>query len=208
MGEFGEQESKEVFRIQFPRVLRFAFIWTVFFSIIGIVLQSFAEKTLIFKEFFTSNFVNWLSDFGNFANLTDYPDIQTLLFTIFEDWYYFFYLGGLLALIWGLIAWMVNWEIVFRKRRKPENTSSYQETVQQTQEPIQFTEEKIENKDYHDSISEWLEEGLRLLSEGKIAEASLIYDEIRREYDSDYDPDKELYRRINDFYNGLLDSKS
>lgn len=94
-----------------PHQLRFPIIWTIFFILIGITLQSISNGYLTLFEFFGKNFIAWMKSLGNFTNLTTYQSQEVLLKTIFSKWYYFFYTGGLLSLIWGFFSWLINKEI-------------------------------------------------------------------------------------------------
>jgi hypothetical protein len=194
------ENKKEVFRIQIPFVLRFALVWTLFFSIIGITIQSINAQSFIFKEFFAENFIGWFKDFGTFTSRTAYSSSEEIFYAILEKWYYFFYTGGLLALIWGLLEWVINFEISLKARDKQ---TSIQE--REIKEPIKIIEvREVSPTDYHSTIEQWLEEGWRLLSEGKLEEARLIYEQLRKEYNPEIDSSKILYNRIKDFYEEII----
>lgn len=194
-----EALKKQLFRIQVPYVLRFAIIWTVFFAIVGIFIQSIKAGEFIFKDFFIKNYVDWFKSFGSFIDNTTYSSIESLIYSILGNWYYFFYTGGLLALIWGLISWIINLEIVLMKRTKVENKTPEKEIMQ---------EQKLLTQIRTSRINEWLDEGLRLLAQGNIEEAELIYENIRREYNPLEDKGKDMYIRIKDFYDEIIKNKN
>jgi len=194
------ENKKEGFRIQIPFVLRFALVWTLFFSIIGIIIQSINAQSFIFKEFFAENFIGWFKDFGTFTSKTAYLSSEEIFYAILEKWYYFLYTGGLLALIWGLLEWVINFEISLKARDK-------QIPIQEREikEPVKIVEvREVSPTDYHSTIEQWLEEGWRLLSEGKLEEARLIHEQLRKEYNPEIDSSKILYNRIKDFYEEII----
>jgi len=203
------------------KAFKFAIVWTAFFSVIGIIIQSLREGSFIILPFFYKNLINWFSFFNAIINQT--TDLTSYLYGIITDWYYFFFLGGVLALLWFLIYYFFSFlfwlfSALFRSVQKKSNSiivETQKPIVQEEKQP-EGKEEEPENlaselrdkKDFNDTLSQWLEEGLLLLSEGKMSEAELIYEEIRRQYNSSNTKDPILYERINSFYKELLDLKS
>jgi len=202
-----ESTGKQSFRIQIPYSLRFAIIWTLFFVVIGLIIQIIQTPgfsfSLSFSNFFNANFVDWFRSFGSFVNTTEYASGMSIFSSIMSQWYYFFYTGGLIVFIWGLISWIINIEIVFKKRK---NQSQIQERLQQYQKPTQQVQPSEESEDT-DRISNWLEEGDILLDMGNIKGAEMIYAKLQAHYDSRYDPERIEYKRILDFYYKILDKK-
>ncbi len=92
------------------RKLRFPLIWTIFFAIIGIFIQSIQTNKFIFFKFFISNYVSWFKSFGSFVNPTVYNSPRELLNKLLSHWYYFFYTGGLLSLLWSSLSVLLNRE--------------------------------------------------------------------------------------------------
>jgi hypothetical protein len=211
-GDYIESPKKHFFRIRFPFVLRFAIIWTLFFSIVGIGIELISNQNLpfsdIFKNFFTSNFIAWIKSFGNFTDTTSYPDAMSFIQALLNKWYYFFYTGGLLALIWGILSWIIHGEIVIKSPNKYpriQETKSVQEIkpleeIKIDEKPKIYQQTPESNQFVQNKIQEWLEAGLLLLSEGNILEAELIYEQISKEYNSLEDIDHKTYKRILDFY--------
>jgi len=113
-----ELPRKTILRLGIPYGLRFSIIWTLFFIIIGVVIQSIQANSFVFKDFFISNYVNWFKSFGSFVNFQEYASVMDLFKSIMIKWYYFFYTGGLIALIWGLLDWIINSEIIFTRKKK------------------------------------------------------------------------------------------
>jgi hypothetical protein len=113
----GEDKKETVLRLGIPRGLRFSIIWTLFFIIIGIVIQSIQTSSFVFKDFFISNYVSWFKSFGNFVNFQEYASTIAFFKSIFGGWYYFFYTGGLIALLWGLLEWIINFQIMFTRKK-------------------------------------------------------------------------------------------
>ena len=187
-----EPPRKQLLRIQIPFTLRFGLIWTVVFAILGIAIQSIQASGFVFLNFFFSNYFDWFRSFGSFVQTTEYNSAREVFKSIMAQWYYFFYTGGLVSLIWGLVSWIVHMEIVVKRKIGADIIPrDFKMVPISEQESIQEHKEKIE---------EWLEEGLRILAEGNLDEAELIYNSIKKEYDKDKDPERRTYKRILDFY--------
>jgi len=91
-----------------PKKLRFPLLWTIFFVIVGLIQRSIIEKKIAIAEFFTSNYVNWFSKFGNFIMQYSYIDRKEIIYSILSEWYYFFITGGLLSILWAILYLMIN----------------------------------------------------------------------------------------------------
>jgi len=194
-----EPPRKQSFRIQVPFTLRFGLIWTIVFAIIGIAIQSIQSSTFVFINFFFSNYFDWFRSFGSFVQTTQYDSAMEVFKIIMSQWYYFFYTGGLISLIWGFVSWLIHLEVVVHNKKAiPAPIFSSKMTSIAEQESIQEHSEKIE---------EWLEEGLRILSEGNLEEAEMIYTSIKKEYNPFKDPARHNYRRILDFYMEIVSEK-
>ena len=167
-------EEKKRFSI--PKQLRFPLIWTIFFAILGIIIQSLEANTFVFSAFFSDNYIIWLKSFGDFINPTIYSNFQAVLFSILKTWYYFFFTGGLISIIWGLIAWFVN--------------LSFSPRQQKTQNVINKTK----------MIEELLKEGHEALYLKDLDRARQIYKQISREYNSSDDTNQFLREKIMEFY--------
>lgn len=96
--------------------LRFPLAWTLFFVIIGIIIQSIKSGNLVFFDFFIKNYIEWFRDFGSFVEPTYYSSEKQLFFAIISKWYYFFYTGGLISLLWKLLNLSVNKEYEFKDK--------------------------------------------------------------------------------------------
>lgn len=200
IGRLIEPPRKQLARIQVPFLLRFAFIWTIVFAILGIVIQSIITRSFVFFNFFFSNYATWFRSFGSFVSTTEYNSGMAIFASIMSGWYYFFYTGGLISLLWGLVSWLVHHEVVLKRN---ENLNKF---IPMDSRLIPIREqEKIQ--EHREKIDEWLEEGLRLLAEGNLEEAELIYKGIRKEYNPEHDLDKRTYKRILDFYIEIMDEK-
>ena len=228
-GQFIEAPKKQFFRLQIPYTLRFALIWTLFFIILGLVVQYFQKIDQAFSlsslvtSFFTTDYVAWFKSFGSFSNVILYPTPLDFVRALLSKWYYFFYTGGLLSLIWGLLSWIIHFEFVVKK-----SLVSQSQVVQQIQPVIQpiilkpiekieipIKEEIVPIKEplkyssiNQSKIEEWLEAGLLMLAQGNIYEAELIYEQISRAYDLNNDITHETYKRILDFYYEINERKN
>ncbi len=216
-----EENSSQIIKPRTSFGLRFALIWVVFFAIAGMVLQSIQAGVFVFGDFFGTNYINWFKSFGSFSNTVIYPSAQDFIFSMLIQWYYFFFTGGLISLIWAILSWIIH----FATKKKTSSTEVMpiqplvQSSIQyepQTQVAKDATKEDATEKPAEikriesvtqTKIEEWLEMGLLLLSEGNIESAELIYEQISRAYDIDKDISHETYKRILDFYYELKQKK-
>lgn len=103
--------DKQPIRIKIPPLFRTSFVWTAFFAIIGVAIQSIQAGQFVFADFFSSNYVEWFRGFGNFVQITSYSGTWDFISSVMSHWYYFFYTGGLISLIWSILNWIVYSEI-------------------------------------------------------------------------------------------------
>ena len=220
-GEYIEAPKRQLFRLQIPYMLRFGLIWTLFFIVVGIAIQSMQAEParFIFAEFFTSNYVLWFRSFGTFTDASIYPAIPDVFYAIMSHWYYFFYTGGLLSVLWGFISMLIHWEVVFRKPAKKKEEELVQEPLREKpkEQPKPAPQPILEEKPAsffkprsqitQGDLYEWLQEGYLFLAEKNLSEAELIYKQIQRAYDASRDPDRIMYRKIIDFYDEILREK-
>ena len=108
-----QPKPKRSIKFYIPAKLRVALAWVIFFAIIGIIIQSIQQGRFVFFKFFGSNYVAWFKSFGSFVNSTNYTSVRQLFSAIFREWYYFFYTGGLISLLWGIVTSVVNSEFNF-----------------------------------------------------------------------------------------------
>lgn len=188
--------KKTLFRFSLPYRLRFPLIWTAIFIVIGIVIQSIKLGEFVFLDFFWANYIQWFRDFGSFVDPTYYASIQDLIFSIMGKWYYFFYTGGLISLIWEILSLVIFTEI--RLTGKPK------ERLVKERKLISVTKPVVEEATQEDKINGKLLEGHKLLLEGKIGDARKVYEDIQKIYDPKKDKNYEQYKKIIDFYNRLL----
>jgi len=110
-----KQSMEKKIMILIPPKLRFPLAWTLFFIIIGITIQSLKSGSIIFASFFTSSYIQWIKSLGFFTNLVSYENQTEVLKALAKEWYYFFFSGGILSLIWALISYITHSEIIIRK---------------------------------------------------------------------------------------------
>lgn len=190
---FSGKKTKARFR--FPQQWRFPLIWILFFSIMGIIIQSFQAHGFVFTDFFGINYIDWFRSFGSFVDPTAYATPQDLLYSIMAEWYYFFYTGGLVALIWEILAWIIHSEVrLTGKRKKPKIQPKEQKIIPK---PAQQKKQSVHR------INALLFQGKKLLLEGKKSDAINIYEEIQGLYDPKQDLDKKQYNAILEFYNKI-----
>jgi len=190
--KFLGKRTKARFNIAYK--LRFPVIWVLFFAIVGIVIQSIKAGSFVFLDFFGANYIQWFSDFGSFVDPTAYASAQDLFYSIMGRWYYFFYTGGLISLIWEILSLIIHSEIrLIGREKKPK--------------PKKPEKEPQEFKTTREKIDELLFKGQRFLLEDKRNDAIEVYEEIQRIYDPKKDKDKLQHKKIMDFYNILIKRK-
>lgn len=109
------KKKRRGFKFSFPHPLRFPLIWTLFFAIVGIAQQSLIVKKVIIFEFFTTKYMGWFASFGNFASAYQASGMPEVFRMILGSWYYFFFTGGLLSLLWAIIHIVINAEFGAKK---------------------------------------------------------------------------------------------
>lgn len=103
------QEGK--FRFRIPQKLRFPLAWTIFFILIGIIVQSVQAGHFVFLSFFWDTYIAWIKSLGTFVDVTYYESRAALVYAMLNKSYYFFYTGGLLSVLWGIIYSLTHSEI-------------------------------------------------------------------------------------------------
>lgn len=183
--------EKQALRMQIPYSLRFAIVWTLFFAIIGITLQISQSQTPVIwdsiKNFFGQNYIFWLKSFGSFVQTTEYASGMDIFSAIMSKWYYFLYTGGLIALIWGIISWIINIEIIIKKRKQALSSFQPEKQISETDRLIG--------------------KGIVFLSEDKISAAEELYRQLRHAYDSSKTKNTQEYKKILDFYYDIQEKK-
>lgn len=119
---YRESYSEERIEIGVSHSLREPLVFTLFFVIIGIVIQSFQIGSFSFllslKNFFITNYLVWFNSLGDFVDPTFYTSMENVLQSLLGNWYYFFYTGGLLSLIWALLSWLFSLTFKFERPHK------------------------------------------------------------------------------------------
>ncbi len=115
--------------------LKWTLIWMGLFVIAGIITQSIREERFVFIDFFWTNFKVWLNSFGNLTQFTQYASYNDLLKQILADWYYFFYAGGLISLVWGIL------KFTFRALNKKGIEAKRQRTFDEITEEFEKREQ-------------------------------------------------------------------
>src|SRR3989338_5696043 len=109
------ERKKNKFSFSFPYRLRFPIAWTLFFAVVGIVIQSLVEKRFVFIEFFSSNYLAWFHSFGDFSSTYKASGIEELIIMILKQPYFFFFNGGLLSIIWEIIYILTHVELKVKR---------------------------------------------------------------------------------------------
>lgn len=119
---YRESYFEEKIEVGVSHSLREPLVFTLFFVIIGIAIQSFKLGSFSFlsslKFFFITDYVPWFNSLGNFVNPTFYTSAENVLQSLLSNWYYFFYTGGLLSLIWALLSWIFGLTFNFKRPHK------------------------------------------------------------------------------------------
>lgn len=119
-----KMDKRGLFKIYIPYGMRGPLIFTLFFALIGIAIKSISAGHLIFLDFFIGDYLEWFKSFGGFIERIETSSMEDFLFTLLKNWYYFFYTGGLISLIWELLSWLIHLEWSFSKP-KFYSTSRY-----------------------------------------------------------------------------------
>jgi len=139
---YRESYSEERIEIGVSHSIREPLVFTLFFVIIGIVLQSFKVGSFSFllslKNFFITNYLVWFNSLGNFTNPTFYTSAENVLQSLLSGWYYFFYTGGLLSLVWALLSWIFSLSFNF----KIPNRTVIETHFEKSEEPLIVPQKK------------------------------------------------------------------
>jgi len=183
--------------------LRFPLVWTLFFIIIGIIIQSIKQGSFVFLDFFAKNHIQWFRSFGNFTDVTQYESAQALLQSIMLQWYYFFYTGGLISLLWAILSLIIG-----LGKSEDEEESENQEVVNEAKKEIEeeqkITSGKKENPE-EKTIEALINQAQMYIDSRDINEAKIIYQKIQSEYDASKDSDKKQYNLIMGIYDQILE---
>jgi len=129
------KNEKPSIKFHIPVRLRTSLIWIVFFAILGIIVQSIQRGEFVFFSFFGSNYVDWFRSFGSFSSRIAYTSASNLLLSIFRQWYYFFYTGGLISFIWELVVSLMNSEFKVAEislKKKPKQADNKDITIEES----------------------------------------------------------------------------
>lgn len=112
-----EREKTKV-KFSIPKKIRYPLVFTLFFTMIGIMVQSIQAEKLIFISFFTTSYFDWFTSFGSFVSTYE-TSAKDFLLRIVERWYYFFYTGGLLSMLWAILYTIIHTEVAVEKKDLP-----------------------------------------------------------------------------------------
>lgn len=201
-------------RFGLPHEFRWPLIWVVFFAVLGIIIQSINLKSLVFGDFFWKNYIDWFAKFGTFTNVTLYPNLQDIFHAIVGSWYYFFYTGGLISLIWAIISKIINFEMPVRKKVQDPNAPKIEEStnikqineenLQKLQAQIMTNQGKSEQEqEARKQLGSLIIKGENYILLQDQQKAREIYAQVKSLYDPKLDTDNKLYERILKFYNSI-----
>ena len=187
-----EPSPKKTIIIGLPKSFQYSLIWTIFFAIIGIIIQSLEAGYFVFTQtiasFFSTNYSAWLASLGNFTQPSFYASTQDMLIALLDKWYYFFFSGGVIALLWVILSWLIRLEFHFKLPSKEEK----------------IDQEKINQSRQKARINQLIAEGSKALAENDSKQAETLYIQARQEYKQELDPLKESYNLILNFYQDIL----
>lgn len=115
--EIKKKRETRIFYI--PDKLKFPIAWSIFFAVLGIIQQSLVAKKFIFLDFFAGNYVSWFASFGNFTYVYANSGIRQVVLDIIGSWYYFFFTGGLISIIWAILYLIVHSEVKVPRKDLP-----------------------------------------------------------------------------------------
>lgn len=79
--------------------LKLPIVWTLFFALIGMIQQSLISGHVVFLGFFTDGYLGWFYLFASFTKIYNQSGMQEITIEFLRTWYYFFFTGGLIAII-------------------------------------------------------------------------------------------------------------
>ena len=112
------QSEKIRWKISVPHKLRFPLVWTAFFTMIGIIVQSIKKGDIMVLQFFWKNYFEWFASFSGFSS-TSQAGADEFIPLLFGGWYYLFYTGGIISLLWAVIYTIIHAEISAEKKDLP-----------------------------------------------------------------------------------------
>jgi len=211
--EIFKPEKKVLARFGIPMYLKFSLAWTLLFAFLGIAVQLITRELTLsnFYNFFGSNYLDWFRSFGSFTNPQLYSSMEDLLIAIVSKWYYFFFTGGLISLIWAVLSWIINFELEVTKKVRDTEAEKQIRLAKESEEEEKMR--KIQEQEAWAGVmrdAEKIKELEMLLMKGEnfvklknLKEARETYLEIRAKYEPSLDKDKKLFQRILKFYNSL-----
>jgi hypothetical protein len=116
-------------RFGIPEELKMPLIFTIFFAVVGISIKSISAGELVFFDFFVGDYSEWFKSFGGFTERIKTAGAEEFFFSLLKSWYYFFYTGGLLSLVWGFLSWLLHLEWAFSDSNKYESSEHFQDSV-------------------------------------------------------------------------------
>jgi hypothetical protein len=93
----------------FFKKIRFSLGWTLLSIVIGIVSQSINSKPQAYYLFFSTYLQDWFNSLLSLES-REFTDNISLLSFLFGEWYYFFFLGGILSFIFSIIFFFVYYK--------------------------------------------------------------------------------------------------
>jgi hypothetical protein len=190
-----ESSPKRKFRFGLSKQIQTPLIWTLFFTIVGLVIKGFESKSFSFPQtiidFFTVNYISWFASFGNLTTPNFYASEQDLIFALLNNWYYFFITGGILALLWGILSWIIHLEINVETPPKEEKIS----------------QDKLRQAQMRARINNLVAEGMKALTENNQKQAESIYLQAKQEYKKELDPLRESYNSLVNLYQEILKNR-
>lgn len=204
-------ERKSIARFGLPYEFRWPLIWVLFFAAIGIAIQSIQAKSLVLLNFFWSNYADWFIAFGSFTNVVLYPEPIDVLYAILSHWYYFFYTGGLISLIWAVISKIINFELEVTKKVRDVDAEEAMRiekenelNVKKTEFQMMTEQQKYEREqEIRKKIDLLILKGENYVKLGNKQGARETYEAVKPLYDPKLDSDKRLFERILRFYNSI-----
>lgn len=195
-------EKKKLLSFGLPYQFRWPLLWTLFFAILGLVIQ-IVNKQVVWPnlwDFFGKNFIDFFRIFGNFTNAVTYPTEMDVIRALVGNWYYFFYTGGLISLIWTTLSSIINFELDVTKKIKYKDSPSKEE-LQKMEEAQAKSKQETEIRKKLEMLIMRCENFVNI---GNKEEARKTYEEIKLIYTPDLDEEKKYFTKILAVYNKIV----
>jgi hypothetical protein len=108
-------------------------------------VQSISTGSFVFGGFFSANLVSWIAAFGSLFSSTQ-NTVETPIMELARGIYYFGFIGGLLSLVWELIALIMGSIRSLQEKSELKNKDNASSIIKIDNAPVKNDEMKSEAK--------------------------------------------------------------